>query len=40
MRCKICSWTVKYAGRVARDRQICGMCWYTIKRILRERKIT
>ena len=34
MRCKICDFTVKYASRTSRDRQICGMCWYSVKRII------
>ena len=36
MRCnpiKACGNTVKYAGKIARKRRICGSCWYAIMTI-------
>ena len=36
MRCnpkKACGQTVKYAGKIARKRRICGSCWYAIMTI-------
>ena len=33
MRCSICDKTVKYAGKIARKRRICGSCMYAITTI-------
>jgi len=34
MRCKVCVIVTRTAGRKARDRRICGACWYKVKSIL------
>ena len=36
MRCnpkKCCGQTVKYAGKIARKRKICGSCMYAIRKL-------
>ena len=34
MRCRVCIIVTRTAGRMARNRLICGGCWYKIKTIL------
>jgi len=33
MRCSKCDRTIKYAGKIARHRRICGSCMYAVKTI-------
>ena len=33
MRCSKCDKTIKYAGKIARHRRICGSCMYAVKTI-------
>jgi hypothetical protein len=36
MRCSKCDKTIKYAGKIARHRRICGSCWYAIMTISKD----
>ena len=35
MRCRICSKTIKHAGKITRKRRVCGECMYAIKFIIK-----